>query len=346
MAFNPPLRVLVVIPTLNEVLHVERLVDQLLEPPPVGLSVSLVIVDGGSTDGTMQIAETLSLGRPCVSWLPNPGRIQSVAINLAARRFGKRADVLVRCDAHAEYPCRFLERLVLQLEASRADAVVVGMDSVGKSKLQQAVAWVCNSPIGTGGSAHRAGCRSGFVDHGHHAAFRMDTFRRAGGYDESFTHNEDAEFDCRQRAIGARVYLDATIRIEYHPRATWTALARQYFNYGLGRSRTLRRHPGSARLRQLAVPAHSLACAFALVISPRILFALLWPAAYLVVLATVSLYFAVKQRAFRGLLTGPAAAVIHLSWATGFLTGVFRTRERRWDSRTTAPLWLSREESS
>jgi hypothetical protein len=37
------------------------------------------------------------------------------------------------------------------------------------------------------------------------AAFRMDTFRNCGGYDETFTHNEDAEFDCRQTRLGGRV---------------------------------------------------------------------------------------------------------------------------------------------
>src|SRR5205085_12703716 len=134
--------------------------------------------------------------------------------------------------------------------------VVVPLDSRGGGGWHRAVAWISTSPIGTGGSAHRAGRRSGYVDHGHHAAFRMERFRGVGGYDESFTHNEDAELDCRQRALGARVYLDAEIRLAYQPRASAAALARQYFRYGKGRSRTVRRHPDSLRLRQLAVPPH------------------------------------------------------------------------------------------
>ena len=37
--------------------------------------------------------------------------------------------------------------------------------------------------------------KSGYVDHGHHAAFRAASFKAIGGYDETFSHNEDAEFD-------------------------------------------------------------------------------------------------------------------------------------------------------
>ena len=204
------------------------------------------------------------------------------------------------------------------------------MDSVGDGCFQRAVAWVSDTPVGSGGAAHRGGRRSGFVDHGHHAAFRLDTFRRAGGYDDSFTHNEDAEFDCRQRALGARVWLDAGIRLAYHPRATPRALALQYFRYGAGRSRTLRRHPGSLRARQLAVPLHVGLCLLALLIAPWWPWALAWPALYALLLGATSLLLAAKHRSLCGLAAGPAAALMHGAWAAGFLWGWASVRERRW----------------
>ena len=63
-----------------------------------------------------------------------------------------------------------------------------------------------------------------------------------------------------QRAIGATIYLDGGNRIVYQPRNSLAGLWRQYVGYGKGRSRTMRRHPGSIRLRQLAVPFNSVAC--------------------------------------------------------------------------------------
>jgi succinoglycan biosynthesis protein ExoA len=332
-------RLLVVIPTLNEAPHIHGVVRDLLAGTASLPDARIAVVDGGSTDGTADIVDALVRENPRVVLLHNPARIQSAAINLAARRLGRDADILIRCDAHASYPPDFCQRLIATLDRLEADAVVVPMDSYGDSGLQRAIAWVSNSPIGTGGAAHRAGRRSGFVDHGHHAAFRMDCFRRSGGYDETFTHNEDAELDCRQRALGARVYLDAEIRVGYQPRGTLRALGRQYFRYGAGRSRTARRHPGSLRLRQLAVPAHLALSLLAIGVSPWFPPALAWPAFYVLVLAGTSVALAVQHRDAAGLWAGPAAAVMHTAWACGFLSGLVTRREPRWRAEMTMPLW-------
>jgi succinoglycan biosynthesis protein ExoA len=334
-------RVLAVVPTLDEERHIDQVVGGLLREAGDFAQLRIVVADGGSRDGTAARVQELARRHPQVNLIHNPARIQSAALNLAARRFGRDADVLIRCDAHALYPARFCRRLIDTLARTGADAVVVPLDSIGDTCWQRAVAWVSNSPIGTGGSAHRAGRRSGFVDHGHHAAFRMDRFRGAGGYDESFTHNEDAELDCRQRALGARVYLDADIRVGYHPRPTPAGLWRQYFRYGAGRSRTARRHPGSLRLRQLAVPAHLILSAAALALAPVFPAALTWPAFYLAVLAGTSLLLALRHRSACGLLAGPAAAVMHTAWACGFLSAVLTRREPAWRPEATVPLWAA-----
>ncbi|MFL5307694.1 MAG: glycosyltransferase family 2 protein [Polyangia bacterium] len=325
-----PNRVLVVIPTLNERAHVPQVLLQLVQEAPHFQDLSIAVVDGGSTDGTQAAVMEMSGQWPAIRLIHNPARIQSAAMNLAARRLGGDADVLIRCDAHATYPPDFCRRLVDTLDRVGADAVVVPMDSMGETCLQRAIAWVSNSPIGTGGAAHRGGRRSGFVDHGHHAAFRMAAFRRVGGYDESFTHNEDAELDCRQRALGGRVYLDADIRIGYRPRQTLAALARQYYRYGAGRARTARRHPGSLRLRQLAVPVHVAASLLAVAASAWWPVGLLWPALYVLALLATSLWMTARHRSACGLWAGPAAAVMHTAWGFGFLLSWLATREPRW----------------
>src|SRR5882724_1129881 len=213
--------ILVVIPTLNEARNIEGVVTALSADLPHDATTTLVVADGGSTDGTVELVQAMAQQHSNLHLLHNPKRIQSAAVNLAARTFGRDADVLIRCDAHAIYPAGFVQRLLGSLDASQADSVVVPMDSVGHSCLQRATAWISDTVIGSGGSAHRGGHRSGFVDHGHHAIFRMASFQRVGGYDETFTHNEDAELDCRQKAMGSKVYLDAEIRVQYHPRDTF-----------------------------------------------------------------------------------------------------------------------------
>jgi len=341
------LRVLAVVPALNEEKHILGLLVSLARECKDFASMRIVVVDGGSSDGTATLVERFRGRHPEVVLLRNPARIQSAALNLAVRRFGAEADILVRCDAHSSYPDGYCRLLAESLFATAADAVVVPMDSLGTETCwQKAVARVSNSAIGTGGSAHRAGRKSGFVDHGHHAAFRIEAFLKAGGYDESFTHNEDAELDCRQRALGARIYLDSRIRVGYQPRSSLGALWRQYRRYGAGRSRTIRRHPRSARLRQLAVPAHLLVSLLALAVSPWFPLALVWPASYLTVLAGASIVFALRERAPCLLWSGLAAGVMHSAWATGFLTGLITSREQVWTVERALPLVPERQSVS
>jgi succinoglycan biosynthesis protein ExoA len=331
--------VLLVIPTLNESAHIEQVLDTLLQDRD-GLDLQLVVVDGGSEDGTPELVRAAAKRHPEITLLHNPDRIQSSGINLAVRRYGRDAEVLIRCDAHAIYPVGYARRLVATLQRTGADAVVVPMDSLGKTPFQRAVAWVSNSAVGTGGSAHRGGRVSGWVDHGHHAAFRMEMFRACGGYDDSFTHNEDAELDCRQRALGARIYLDSDIRVGYHPRHELGALFRQYYKYGAGRSRTVRRHPGSLRLRQLAVPAHLVLSILSLLTLPWSPWLLIWPAVYLSVLGAFALMLCARHRQFCALWSSLAALVMHTAWAVGFFAGLASHRERVWMRNMAVPLRL------
>ena len=333
-----PLRVLVVVPALNEAAHIEAVILGLLADDSPEIAQNIVVADGGSSDGTRDIVERLAGIHPNVELLHNRARIQSAGINLAVRRYGSEADVLVRCDAHAEYPKAFCSRLVSTLQRTGAHSVVVPMDSLGDAGWQRAIAWVSNSPVGTGGSAHRAGRKSGFVDHGHHAAFRVDFFRTVGGYDEAFTHNEDAELDCRQRALGAKIFLDAEIRVGYRPRPSLSSLWRQYFKYGAGRSRTARRHPASLRLRQLAVPVHLVLSLTSLVLLPVSWLFLGWPALYVAVLTAFALKLSLRQRSVVGLLSAPAAFTMHTAWAAGFFAGLLSHRERIWQREMTVPL--------
>lgn len=331
--------VLLVIPTLNESAHIEQVLDTLLDDRE-GLDLHVVVADGGSDDGTPDLVRAAAKRHPEITLLHNPDRIQSSGINLAVRRYGRDADVLIRCDAHAIYPVGYAKRLVATLERTGADSVVVPMDSLGKTPFQRAVAWVSNSAVGTGGSAHRGGRVSGWVDHGHHAAFRMEMFRACGGYDDSFTHNEDAELDCRQRALGARIYLDSEIRVGYHPRHELGALFRQYYKYGAGRSRTVRRHPGSLRLRQLAVPAHLVLSVLSLLTLPWSPWLLIWPAVYLSVLGAFALLLCARHRQFCALWSSLAALVMHTAWAVGFFAGLASHRERVWMREMAVPLRL------
>ena len=316
--------VIVVIPALNEADHIAACVRSLMTGDARLSAIEMVVADGGSRDRTREIVLALQGEYPNLRLIDNPKRLQSAAVNLAAQGAGAGRSILVRCDAHAIYPENYVMRVADSLVRHGVASLVVPMDAVGTSCFQRANAWIVDTPLGSGGSAHRGGRKSGEVDHGHHAGFDLKAFLAVGGYDETFSHNEDAEYDARLRQSGERIFLDADIRLSYLPRATAGALARQYFNYGKGRARTLMKHGERPKLRQLIPPATLVACVLGLAIAPFSLWGLVLPGGYLAALIAASLMVAVKHKSACGLLAGLASATMHMSWSLGLFRQVLK----------------------
>ena len=319
-ARTEPSSILAVIPTLNEERHIETCIRSLMTGDDRLIGIPLIVADGGSTDATLNIVEGLKAEFPNLQIIHNPKRLQAAAINLAvASAASAHTRFLVRCDAHSIYPAGFILSVAEALQQTGASSVVIPMDAVGNTCFERANAWVVDTPLGSGGSAHRGGRKSGYVDHGHHAGFDLAMFRKIGGYDETFSHNEDAEYDERVAQAGGNIYLDADIRIRYIPRGSVSRLARQYFNYGRGRARNARKHSRPLKIRQALPILALLGSAGGLLAGPVFWPAFALPLGYLALLVAASFGIAITKRSPCGLLAGPISGTMHMCWAAGFL---------------------------
>lgn len=317
---------LIVIPCLNEAMHIEALVNK-LRPSLEPLNAMIVIADGGSTDGTRAIAGDLATENSRVLFLDNPQRIQSAAVNLAVAEFGSGFDFLIRIDAHGTYPDDYCLRLVEEAIAMEADSVVVAMETVGHSIFQKATAVAQNSRLGNGGSKHRTGAAGHWVEHGHHALMRIDAFRAIGGYDESFSHNEDAEFDYRLRKAGHRIWMTDKTNMVYYPRTRIGPLFRQYFGYGRGRAKNFLKHramPGLRQMLPMAVAPVAFGAFLAIINWAAIIPLGVWAAACL----GYGVWIALGQRNPYGPLAAVSAMVMHLAWSAGFWRELLSFRHR------------------
>lgn len=318
MSANTPAahRLLIVVPCLNEARHIGPLLDWLARAA-LRLDGHVVVADGGSTDGTLDILTARVAVDPRLAVIDNPQRIQSAGINLAVEQFGEGATYLIRIDAHGAYPEDYCDVLVAEADETGADSVVVSMKTEGQPGFQAAVAAAQNGRLGTGGSRHRVAAGSGWVDHGHHALMLLSSFRAVGGYDPTFSHNEDAELDVRLAQAGFRIWMTMRTQMTYYPRSTPGSLFRQYVGYGRGRARNLRKHRMIPKIRQ-ALP---------LMVAPALLLALLaplhWVAALPVLVWAAACIAAgiaamVKTGRREELVASFAAMVMHLAWSTGF----------------------------
>ncbi len=328
-------RVAIVIPALNEAERIGALLSQFSQETPE-LVVDILVADGGSRDGTRTIVRNAARNDHRIRLIDNPAIIQSAGINRAVALAKSEADILIRVDAHADYPDDFIGRIVQAFDRTGAAMIAVRLDSRGTTARQRGIAAASNSRLGTGGSAHRMGGFSGFIDHGHHAGISRTMFERIGGYDESFVANEDAEFDARVRAAGGRIWMAGDIAIVYHPRSTFGALFGQYRRYGRGRAQNWAKHGERLRVRQIAPVAIVGLCSSAIAAVPIVPAMAAIPLGYLAMVCAATIALLPTQRRASTLLAAPAMVVMHWAWGIGFIgqavTHAIREKPARTDT--------------
>ncbi len=313
--------VTIIVPVLNEQEYLKRAITSLVpQDQDDEIDYELLVLDGGSTDRSRQIAHELALANPRIRVMTNEGRLQSAAINKGVKAAMPGSEIIIRADCHSEYPMGFAGKLARELRSRNVASVAVPIRSVGISPVQRAIAAAQNSRLGNGGSLHRLGGRSCYVEHGHHAAFDRKAFLATGGYDETFAQNEDAELDARLAKSGGRIWLCSDLAHTYFPRTSFRSLAKQYFGYGSGRARTAFKHRQQPKIRQM-IPLAVLGtnvCSIGLGAIAGWPFLL--PAfAYSSTCAVWGGILAVTECDVACLGAGWAAMVMHHCWAAGFV---------------------------
>ncbi len=313
---------LIIIPCLNEEAHIAHLLEWLTSEYQ-DKGATIIVADGGSTDSTITIIKDIASRNPSLKYLHNPKKLQSAAVNLAVKEYGDGKKYLIRIDAHSKYPKDYCSKLIEEAEKIDCDSITVSMLSIGSDGFQMLAALAQNSKLGNGGSVHRLLSEGQYVDHGHHALMKIEAFSAVGGYDETYSHNEDAELDIRLRQANFKIWHTATTFIEYFPRDNPARLFRQYVSYGKGRAKSYLKHKYKLKLRQLLPIMVFPAAILALIgVFTNIILALpfvLW----LLASVLLALDLAIKEKKIAGFFAIFPAVIMHFSWSFGFWAGLF-----------------------
>jgi len=317
--------VTVIMPVRNEAALLPRNLGSFLAQDWPADKLEILVVDGGSTDGTADVARAAAGGaRPRVRVLANSRRSAAAAMNVGIA--AARGDVVMRLDGHAEAAPDFVRRGVEALARTGADCVGGPITTVGDGATGRAIAVAMSSRFGVGGAAFRTSTdRERDVDTVAFPAYRRDVFARIGTFDETFRRNQDDEFHLRLTRAGGRIALVPEIRSTYRCRGTFAALARQYFGYGRWKPALLFKHGRLPSARGLAPPALVLALAASVAVSLATRDAL-WAtavAAPYAVAAFVASLVAAARGGWDLLPRLPIAfATMHVSYGAGFWAGL------------------------
>lgn len=303
-------------PVLDEEAHLREAVESVLAQEYSG-TIDVCLALGPSNDGTDRIAHELTRSDRRVSTVANPSGGRCTGLNGAIR--ATAGEVVVRVDAHSVLPPGYIARAVETLGRTGAANVGGVQRVVGDTDFTRAVARALASPFGMGGARFHTGGAEGPVDTVFLGVFRRDALNAVGLFDESLTGNEDFELNVRLRKHGHIVWFDPDLSVDYSPRSSLRALARQFFSYGTWKRDVLRRHPSSLRPRQVVPIAALLAVSASLVVAFWKPAALIVPSVYAAALVVVSsITGRTLPEKVRLLAIFPT---MHFAWASGVLFG-------------------------
>lgn len=316
----------VVVPMLNESGYVGPCLDGFIDQTYPHDLLDLMVVDGGSTDGSREFVEKLAVEHPWIRIVENPDRRASSAFNRGVE--AARGDVVCLFSAHGVPDPDYVRASVEVL--GETDAVGVGGQYLheGLDPVSSAVGAAMVSPFGMA-SPHRFATRQLEVDTISHPAYRRDALVECGPFDETLERNSDYELNHRLRLDGGVLVFDPRIVSIYRPRPSLKALGRQFWWYGRWKVRVLERHPDSLRARHLVPPAATVAAAItpALLLSSRgrkvvLAGGLLYGA----VVAAAVVYAQPSKRAANPAILAAALPVMHGAWGAGFLTSLIQDK--------------------
>jgi GT2 family glycosyltransferase len=258
-------------PVLNEERHIESSVAAMRRQRFDG-SIEFLVIDGGSSDRTLEILRELAREDPRIRILSNPLRITPSGLNVGLAH--ARGRWVARMDAHTSYPADYLALGVERLARGDTRWVSGPPIATGNGPVSRAVALALRSRLGRGGSRKWASDRDAQareynLDSGVFAGvWARETLLAYGGWDERWARNQDSEMAGRFLDRGERLVCLPAMASEYTPRNSVPSLWRQYLEYGDYREWTAVRHPHTMRRSHLLAPALVVSAAAA-VIAPQ-----------------------------------------------------------------------------
>ena len=202
-----------------------------------------VVYGGAKIEGQIKQLKN----HPQIVVLDNPNRTVPYAMNIGIAN--SSAPVIVRLDAHAEYPADYIRLSVETLLTQDCDNAGGVFETHGRGFMGEAIAEMLKTPLGVGNATYRLTTEDGYVDTVPFGCFKRELFERIGGFDERMTRNQDNELNFRIRKNGGKIYLNHNIRVQYYCRDTMRGIMKMGYMNGKWNVITMTLVPGSMGVR-------------------------------------------------------------------------------------------------
>ncbi len=319
--------VTVIIPCRNESRYIRSCLESIVSSDYPKECLEILVVDGQSEDGTKEICEKFIQDHPGIRLVSNPKKTTPAALNLGIQT--ATGEIIIRIDAHANYPRDYITKLVHWLRESGADNVGgVCRTLPGSDTLKaRAIAMGLAHPFGVGNAYFRIGVKDNkWVDTVPFGCYHRAVFDRIGLFDEELVRNQDDEFNLRLIKNGGRILLVPEVQCDYFARDTFGKLWVMYYQYGYYKPLVVHKVGGVMTGRQLVPAGLVLSLLFAGLgaIFSRVCFTgfITIASVYLSIILMVAIRLGLRQGKIRLIpyliLT---FIILHFSYGFGYLTG-------------------------
>lgn len=222
----------VIIPILNEEKYITQCLDSIIESDYDKNDLEVLLVDGGSSDKTIEIIEKYQKKYSFFKLLNNSKKVAPIAMNIGIKASVGR--YIIRLDAHSSYPKDYVTKLIYwhkKLDADNVGAVIL-TDIKHKTNSSNAIRNVLSDKFGVGSSFRSGVEQITEVDTVPFGCYKKEIFDKVGLYDERLVRNQDIELNKRIKKSGGKIYLVPEITCTYFAREDFKSLAKNNFSNG------------------------------------------------------------------------------------------------------------------
>ncbi len=318
----------VICPIYNEEKYIAKCLDSIIAQDYPKDQLEVLLIDGMSTDRTRALISDYIEQHPYFCLIDNPDRIAPCAMNRGIE--AAHGEVIMRLDAHADYPADYFTILTRCLDELKADNIGAPCrtDVLNKSPKTLAIKEVLSHRLGVGNSLFRTGItKAQRVDTVPFGCWPKETFQKYGLYDERLVRNQDIELNKRILRGGGTIYLIPDTFCTYYARESFKELFINNFRNGKWNILTVYY---TKELRSLSL-RHFVPLCFVLSLLLPLIAGFFWHPLWMIGIASLVAYILLvggvslglyRTKKLNFLRLVESFFVLHLSYGLGSLAGL------------------------
>lgn len=320
-------KISIICPIYNEEKYIHKCIQSMLSQDIDKNEIELLLVDGRSTDKTREIIKDYQANHPLIQLIDNPERSVPYAMNYGID--ASKGEIIVRIDAHSEFPTnyiRILKEKLTELNADNVGPVCLTLPA-NQTTQAKAIATALSSSFGVGNAYFRIGAKKIMeVDTVPFGCFKRETFDRIGKYDLELTRNQDDELNARIIKNGGKIFLIPDLVVKYYVRDTIKKTRKMYYQYGLFKPLVNKKIGSPATVRQFFPMLFVLGLIVGFVLSfVHLIFLYVYISVILIYLACAILFSYMDAKEKKEIVYLPIIFLtVHLAYGWGYLVGLFK----------------------